>query len=67
MKLFVKSIKRVVIGCLCGAGALAAVACGDGRGVPISPSANGTVSSLAATAPVNVGTALETTVGAKPA
>lgn len=51
MKLFVKSIKRVVIECLCGTAALATVACGDGRGVPTSPSASGAVSSLAATAP----------------
>jgi hypothetical protein len=43
------TMKRVVIGCLCGAGALAAVACADGRGVPTSPSAGGAVSSLAAT------------------
>ena len=49
-------MKFVVIGCLC-AGALAAVGCADGRGVPTSPSATAAVSSLAATAPGNEGTA----------
>ena len=38
-------MKFVVIGCLC-AGALAAVGCGDGRGVPTSPSANASGGSL---------------------
>jgi len=61
------TMKRVVIGCLCGAGALAAVACADGRGVPTSPSASGAVSSLAATAPGNVGTVPQAVVAAKPA
>ena len=41
-------MKFVVIGCLC-AGAMAAVGCADGRGIPTSPSASGAVSSLAAT------------------
>ena len=36
-------MKFVVIGCLC-AGALAAVGCADGRGVPTSPSATAAVS-----------------------
>lgn len=45
-------MKFVVIGCLCG-GALAAVGCADGRGVPTSPSATAAVSGLAATAPGN--------------
>ena len=48
-------MKFVVIGCLC-AGALAAVGCADGRGVPTSPSASAAVSSLAATAPGIEGT-----------
>ena len=43
-------MKFMVIGCLC-AGALAAVGCADGRGVPTSPSATVAVSGLAATAP----------------
>ena len=43
-------MKFVVIACLCG-GALAAVGCADGRGVPTSPSATSAVSGLAATAP----------------
>lgn len=38
-------MKFVVIGCLC-AGALAAVGCGDGRGVPTSPSASASAGSL---------------------
>jgi len=42
------TMKCVVIGCLC-AGALAAVGCADGRGVPTSPSATAAVSGLAAT------------------
>jgi hypothetical protein len=42
------TLKRVVIACL-GAGALAAIACADGRGVPTSPSATAAVSGLAAT------------------
>jgi hypothetical protein len=46
-------MKFVVIGCLC-AGALAAVGCADGRGVPTSPSASAGGSGLAATAPGNV-------------
>ena len=50
-------MKFVVIGCLC-AGALAAVGCARrDRGVPTSPSATAAVSSLAATAPGNEGTA----------
>ena len=61
------TMKRVVIGCLCGAGALAAVACADGRGVPTSPSAGGAVSSLAATAPGNIGTVPQAVAAAKPA
>jgi hypothetical protein len=40
-------MRFVVIGCLC-AGALAAVGCGDGRGVPTSPSASAAVSAIAA-------------------
>ena len=48
-------MKFVVIGCLC-AGALAAVGCADGRGVPTSPSASAAVSGLAATAPGIEGT-----------
>jgi hypothetical protein len=43
-------MRFVVIGCLCG-GALAAVGCADGRGVPAGPSATGAVSGLAAVAP----------------
>ena len=43
-------MRFVVIGCLCG-GALAAVGCADGRGIPTSPSATATVSGLAATEP----------------
>ena len=42
-------MKFVVAGCLC-AGALAAVACADGRGVPTSPSAAAAVSGSAAVA-----------------
>jgi hypothetical protein len=61
----VLTMKRVVIGCLCGTGALAAVACADGRGVPTSPSATGAVSSLAATAPGSVGTVPQAVVAAK--
>jgi len=46
----VLTMKRVTtIGCLC-AGALAAVGCADGRGVPTSPSVSAAVSGLAATA-----------------
>ncbi len=60
-------MKRVVVGCLCGAGALTAVACADGRGVPTGPSAGGAVSSLAATAPANVGTVPQAVAAAKPA
>jgi hypothetical protein len=48
-------MKFVVIACLCG-GALAAVGCADGRGVPTSPSATSAVSGLAATAPGIEGT-----------
>ena len=49
-------MKFVAIACL-GAGALVAVGCADGRGVPTSPSASAAVSGLAATAPGNEGTA----------
>ena len=49
------TMKRVVIGGLC-AGALTAVACADGRGIPTSPSATAPVSSSAATAPGDEGT-----------
>ena len=49
-------MKFVVIACL-GAGALAAVGCADGHGLPTSPSASAAVSSLAATAPGNEGAA----------
>jgi hypothetical protein len=48
-----------VIGCLC-AGALAAVACADGRAVPIGPSASAAVSNVAATASGNEGTVRQT-------
>jgi len=41
--------------CLC-AGALAAVGCADGRGVPTSPSGSAAVSGLAATVPAFEGT-----------
>jgi hypothetical protein len=47
-------MKFVIIGCLC-VGALTAVGCADGGGVPTSPSASA-VSNLAATAPGNEGT-----------
>jgi hypothetical protein len=57
MRLFVKSIKHVVIGCLCGAGALTAVACADGGLIPTSPDATQTASIAAATPPRNGGTA----------
>lgn len=51
MKLeFCPTVKRVVIGSV-GACVLAAVACADGRGSPISPSASAAVSSLAAPKP----------------
>ena len=43
-------MRFMTIGCLC-AGALAAVGCADGRGVPTSPSATAAVSGLAATVP----------------
>lgn len=43
-------MKFVAIGCFC-AGALAAVGCADGRGVPTRPSATGAVSGFAASAP----------------
>ncbi|MET0517090.1 MAG: hypothetical protein ABW047_17385 [Nitrospiraceae bacterium] len=49
------TMKRTVMGCL-SAGALAGVACADGRGLPTSPSQSATVSGLAATAPDNRGT-----------
>jgi hypothetical protein len=49
-------MKFVAISCLC-AGALAAVGCTDGRGLPTSPSATAAVSDLAATARGNEGTA----------
>ena len=42
--------KRVAVGCLC-AGALAAVACADGGGVPTSPSASAVAPSLSASSP----------------
>jgi hypothetical protein len=61
------TMKRLVIGCLCSAGALAAVACADGRAGPTSPSAVGTVPSLAATAPGNVGTVPQAVAAAKSA
>jgi hypothetical protein len=48
-------MKFVVIACL-GAGALAAIGCADGRGLPTSPSASAAVSSLAATASPRSGT-----------
>jgi hypothetical protein len=48
-------MKFVVIGCFC-AGALAAVGCADGRGVPTSPSATAAVSGLSASAPSIDGT-----------
>jgi hypothetical protein len=48
-------MKFVVIACL-GAGALAAVGCADGRGLPTSPSATAAASSLAATASPRSGT-----------
>ena len=60
-------MKRVVIGCFCGAGALTVVACADGRGVPTSPSAGDAVSSLAATALGNVGTVPQAITAAKSA
>ena len=43
-------MKFVVVGCLC-AGALVAVGCADGRGLPTSPSATAAVSGSAAVAP----------------
>ncbi len=43
-------MKFVVVGCLC-AGALIAVGCADGRGLPTSPSATTAVSGSAAVAP----------------
>ena len=49
-------MKFVVVVCLCG-GALAAVGCADGRGLPTSPSATAAVSGMAATARGNEGTA----------
>jgi hypothetical protein len=61
------SMTRVVVGCFCGAVTLVTVACADGRGVPIRPSASGAVSSLAATAPGNVGTIPQTVAAAKAA
>jgi hypothetical protein len=61
------TMKRVVVGFLCGAGALTSVACADGRGGPTSPSARGTVSSLAATAPGHVGTVPQPVAAATPA
>jgi hypothetical protein len=48
-------MKFVVILCLCG-GALAAVGCADGRGLPTSPTATAAASDLAATARGNEGT-----------
>ena len=48
-------MKLAIIACL-GAGALAAVGCADGHGLPTSPSASATVSSLAATPSGNDGT-----------
>jgi hypothetical protein len=60
------SMTRVVVGCFCGAAALAAVACGDGRGIPTAPSASGAVSSSVAT-PGNAGTVPQTVFAAKPA
>jgi len=61
------TMKRLVIGCLFSAGALAAVACADGRGGPTSPSAGGAVSSLAATASGNVVTVPQAIAAAKSA
>jgi hypothetical protein len=49
-------MRFVVILCLCG-GALAAVGCADGRGLPTSPTATAAASDLAATARGNEGTA----------
>ena len=46
-------MKFMAIGCLC-AGALAAVGCADGRGVPTSPSATSAMTGVAATAPGGV-------------
>src|SRR5947207_2011777 len=42
------TMKRVVTGCLC-AGALAAVGCADGSGLPTSPGGSAAASSLATT------------------
>jgi len=49
MKFAIVFTRSVFVGCLT-AGALAAVACADGRGLPTSPSAQATESGLATTA-----------------
>ncbi|MBA2304383.1 MAG: hypothetical protein H0W08_17360 [Acidobacteria bacterium] len=62
--ILVGRLKRLAIGCLCGAGALAAGACADGGGIPTSPTASVAPSSLAATAPSNVGIVPQAVVAA---
>ena len=59
-------MKFVVIACLCG-GALAAVGCADGRGLPTSPTATAAMPDLAATAPGNEGTARPAVAASLPA
>ncbi len=45
---------RLVIACFCGAGAVAAVGCGEGRGVPTRPSAAPSASSSLAAKPTGI-------------
>ena len=52
MKAMGFTMKLVVVGCLC-AGALAATACADGRGIPTSPGVSAAVAGVAPTAPAN--------------
>ncbi len=56
-------MRRVVIGCLCAAGVLAAVGCADG--VPTSPSVIAPMSSFAANTPSHVGAIPQMVVAAK--
>ena len=58
MKFAIVLTKGVVFGCVC-AGALAAAACADGRGVPTSPSASAAVGGLTPTTPGTQGAAAQ--------
>ena len=61
------AITRVVIGCLCGAAALIVVGCGEVGRMPTSPTASGTIASVAGNTPGTGGSAPQSVAATKPA